>query len=294
MSRQTLVGLCLALLLGGCDCGCNPTVPHASERPPVAEPPGPPRVAASLALDRSVGVPVVGMRHWISVSVVNQWAEPMSSEQATITTSDSAVVKLESYVSGGRRQAFLDLVAPGTAIVTARLGSLTDTLVVEVHAVAPVSTALTVDSFRVIEYVPTCWWSCPDRLAYRPLLYLREPTGVGHADVVWVEFTAPDGEEMKCGDDTVRYGPAQAGLLNPMTDRISGYGDMSFGRTVGNPLPDGAIVARVLVRDATGAYGWLPEATAEVERITANPELPPDATAGTIRFDCFRSRQSGS
>lgn len=155
---------------------------------------------------------------------------------------------------------------PGAATVVVRAGDATDTLVFQVKPLPPPSTAMVADSFTVIQ----------DGLAnyindYVPLLKLRETSGRAWTEVVALKVTYPLGYTRACRG-RVRFLKDQAGHVNAV--RLRAIDAPMTLSILDDTLPDGAVEAQAIVRDATGAYG-LVTATGVLQRNVVAPHYPP-------------------
>jgi hypothetical protein len=224
----------------------------------------------------------VGGRRQLVIDAFDTSGLRMDSDHAAVTSSDPAVVSLELRTSAVRdaqgyttHQLFplLSLVAPGTATVRVTLGGTTRTMDLHVAPLPPATSALVVDSFSVVEYRP-CDSGC-SYLAYAPLLRLREPTGIYQAKVVGVEFSLGSLTTGMCRG-SLPYSAGEAAHVNRIDPYLWGN-DLIFVRLDGAPLPDGVAKARVIVRDASGAYG-LVETSGPVRRMDHDSLPRPSAS----------------
>jgi len=269
----------LAAALAACDSCAPPTEPTVG-------PDGPPtvaKVAALRILIDSAGV-FPGMRLALGVEAADFQGNPLHTSEAAISVSDTSVAKIESAQTvlvdadgTGRlvREVLpvLRLYTPATTYFKVSLRERTDSVLIRVRPTGLPSTALVVDSFAVIEYKVICSFACP-YIAYAPLLRLREPTGAVAADVVGIEFRVGAVTTGFCRG-SAHYGPGESAHLNPI-DPYLWSNDLIFVQISGVPLPGDIATAHVLVRSATGDYGFI-DVTGPIQRLPATSALP---TAG--------------
>ena len=128
-----------------------------------------------------------GMRMTLGVGASDFQGNPLHTDDATISLSDTSVAKIESahtvLVDNGTGRLVrevlpvLRLYAPGTTYFKVTLRERSDSVLIRVLPTRLLSTALVVDSFAVVEYRVTCSFACP-YIAYAPLLRLRPPQSV--------------------------------------------------------------------------------------------------------------------
>jgi hypothetical protein len=286
MRSYRFVSLLFAATLCSCDGGSGTTAPVGSGTP--ASNPNSTAVFPSLVLQMQPNAVYEGMTNWLDIFAFDRDRARVSTDKAVVTSSDPSVAAIvDSLVipmtdasnrKWSERRLTLRLLKSGTATLRVTLGSVSKSLVVDVGAVAPSTTALVVDSFTVIEY-PACATGCP-YLLYAPLLKLREPTGKASAEVIGVEFTVPTKSIGMCAY-SLRYGPGESAHVNGI-DPYPWANDLIFVSLSGIPLPDGPAFARVLVRDSKGVVGRI-EVTGTIQRKVANPILPPPLTTLSSR-----------
>jgi hypothetical protein len=216
-----------------------------------------------------------GRHRDVLVTVRSGAGRAPSVDEAQFSLSDGAVAGMgriasRAWVAGDSTTvteiwASLELVRDGTTTVQVSLRGVTKGLTFNVRPDPPVSTAVAVDAFTVIEYAD---------LAYAPLVLLRETSGSAPVDVLWVEFSVPT--QTIQGDVCRGLDAGQAGYLSAI-DPYLWNNDYIFVQADGTPLPDGPATARLLIRDALGNYGRV-EASTTIQRMVSNPQFPdPDS-----------------
>ncbi|HMN10171.1 MAG TPA: hypothetical protein PKC83_15415 [Gemmatimonadaceae bacterium] len=235
----------------------------------------------------------VGMRRTVVVFAFDAKGAPMNSGDAMVTISDPGAAAVASrsvfpVVVGatGRRftelQLSLQLIGEGEVSIEASVGAASGQAVLHIRPQPPITTALVIDSFTVVEYHATCAWDCP-YLYYAPLLKLREPTGSAWATVEGVEITIPGKTTGMCRG-SVPYRPGQS-LYVSYVDPYPWSNDLFFVSLDGKPVPDGLATARVIVRDVRGAYGTI-EASAPIQRMVKDPVFPAPSEAAPFGWEC--------
>lgn len=233
-----------------------------------------------------------GMRMTLSVAASNVVGNPLNTDEAAISVSDTSVAKIESAhialvdIDGSGRLIrqvvpVLRLYTPGTTYFKVTLRERSDSVLIRVLPTRLLSTALVVDSFAVVEYRVTCSFACP-YIAYAPLLRLREPTGTVAAEVVGVEFRVGGLSTGFCRG-SAHYEPGQSAHLNSI-DPFLWNNDLIFVQVSGIPLPGDSATATVLVRSATGEYGFI-DVSGPILRLPATYALPTSG-APNIGWSC--------
>lgn len=265
MSHRMIPSLAALFVLAACE-AANPTLGDPAPETPTG-PPSTPPVRPHFHLILQGYPPIVGSRWGV-------YLHPREQD-AAIGVSDPAVAVLEAPANVVAR-ASLRLVGPGQTTVYARSGSAVDSVIFEVFPAPPPTTALVVDSFKVIEHRATCAWDCP-YLLYAPLLWLREPTGSATAEVLGVQFGMPSllagaPHQEQGSPCEAKFGPGQSAQVIRF-DPYPWNNDLLFVSLEGIPLPDEPATARVVVRDSNGQLGLL-DATGTIRRNVADPDVP--------------------
>ena len=266
----------LALALASCDSSTS----FVDVQPPTPVPAVvKPVTSVRLSVD-TIGL-IVGETRQAAVLAFDQSGAFISSDAAGLTSSNTSVVEIGDGTiipvqdgRTGRTWRELGVVfrfmAPGTATVRATLNDASDSVVLVVRPRPPASKSLVVDSFSVVEYRAQCAWACP-YLVYAPLLKLRESTGRTTVEVVSVEF-ALGGRSTGVCRGSAFYTPGLSAHLNMIADYLWSN-DLIFVSLDGQPFSETVATARVIVREAGGAY-YQVDATGPVQRMVSNPVLP--------------------
>lgn len=276
----------LLSVMVSCDLPSPPDFPTTPPPPPVRQP------ATTVILGAQGTEFFVGEKAYLYVSAHDSAGRPTHSDMATVSSSDPTVITLgERFASttyatdGGQvrglRQA-ITMLSPGTATLRASIDGISDSKVLHVIPLPPVSTALVIDSFTVIEYRETCAWNCP-YLVYAPLLKLREPTGTSPVYLHAVRFDVSSKSTGLCTAGQLKLGAGFVGHIN----HIGGYlwfNSLILVQLNGAPLADGPAKARVIFRDAQGVMG-MAEAQAVIQRMVHNPQFP-TTPFGEIEWSC--------
>lgn len=264
----------------------------ATDRIPSAPvPPAPaPGVTRAVHVEfDSAGAYFPGMKRGVVVWAGDDSNHETSSAGALLTISDTGIAKLSSvdteHVSDQNGRDHLELWtsirfrAPGTFSLRATLDGLVDEHVLTVRPIPAPTTAVSVDSFSVIE--TTCP-GCGGNFVYLPVLRL-------HADgspmaAIAMELDLPADSTGLC-DGSVRLAAGQpadlftypAGLTTFSSDDWFDwpYEVFGFERLPSEREPDGPVTARVIVRDPSGAFG-LVQATGTIQRNVQTLDLPRD------------------
>jgi hypothetical protein len=283
LSRATLLATALLFACGLPDV----TGPDAqSVTPPPTQPDPEPTVTPAtvalieLSLDTVGAFP--GRRRGLRVIARDGRGYRLSSAEAQIAVSDGSVAEvsergyqwtLEDTVAIKEVWGAIRFLREGTTTVRVSLGGVSQGLTFTVRPEPPLSSALVVDSFTVIEYRSACSWDCP-YLLYAPVLRLREPSRSAPVAVIWVEFSVPT--QTIQGDVCLGLDAGQAGYLSAI-DPYPWVNDYLFAQLDGTPLPDGPATVRLIIRDALGNYGRV-EASTTIQRMVENPLFPdPDS-----------------
>jgi hypothetical protein len=270
----------------GCGSAADPSAPVQSTpapnqpAPPTPTVPAPSRVLATIALAGDTSWSYVGRRVRLHVDATDSSGRPMDSDAAEITSSDGAVAPLvQSYRYSWIRSPAdttyvlgvdFNLSDVGKTTFRARLGNLTDSLVLTVNPLPPPTQALAVDSFYVVEAHVACSFACP-YLVYWPVMRLREPTGRSYAEVVAVYFSVPTLTTGLC--------KGRLGFANGSSDYVNYIREYLWSNDLvmvtldGTSVPDGPAVGRVLVRDSQGKLGLI-EVTGPILRGLKDPAVP--------------------
>lgn len=303
LSLRFALAALAALVALGCDASDGTTAPRTVNSPPPA-PPAPPAppvappptgdVVAMVRVQVDTVAAFIGMQRTVVVLAFDAKGAPMNSGDAIVTISDpDAATEVGRMVvpvvvgATGRRftelQLSLQLIGEGEVSIQASVGAASGQAVLHIRAQPPITAALVVDTFTVVEYHATCAWDCP-YLYYAPLLRLREPTGSAWATVEGVEITIPGKTTGMCRG-SVPYRPGQS-LYVSYVDPYPWSNDLFFVSLDGKPVPDGLATARVIVRDVRGAYGTI-EASAPIQRMVKDPVFPAPSEAAPFGWECY-------
>lgn len=201
---------------------------------------------------------------------------------AEVVTSDSAVavidtvmrIVIQNHANGqsyDEMHAVVRLVSAGMAALHVAFGGLSRDIPLAVQPLPLPTSALVVDSFTVLEH-PYCELGCS--MLYEPILRVREPGGLFPVTVVGVDIELPTlGTGMCTGSRTIE--PGQSADVIYYTDDLDEYWGHPFllARFPGDPIPDGPVIARLIVRMSQGAYG-LVEASGTIQRMVSSPSPP--------------------
>jgi hypothetical protein len=281
------IGSCSSIVVAAACGSADPSALLPSV--PVQKQPGPStptdtaasRVVAKITLTGDTSWAYVGRRVRLHIDATDSSGKLMNSDAADISSSDDAVARLaQSYrysliPSFGADTVHIlgvdfDLSAIGTTTFRARLGNLTDSLVVQVNPLPLSMQALVVDSFYVVEAHVACSFDCP-YLVYWPVMRLREPSGNNYADVVAVDFSVPTLTTGLC-KGRLRFANGSSDYVNYIRDYLWSN-DLVMVTLDGTPVPDGSALGRLLVRDSQGKLG-LVETTGPILRGLKNPAVP--------------------
>lgn len=300
LSLRFALAALAALVALGCDASDGTTAPRTVNSPPPA-PPAPPvappptgDVVAMVRVQVDTVAAFMGMQRTVVVLAFDAKGAPMNSGDAIVTISDPDAAAevgrmVVPVVVGATERRFtelqlsLQLIGEGEVSIEASVGAASGQAVLHIRTQPPITAALVVDTFTVVEYHATCAWDCP-YLYYAPLLKLREPTGSAWATVEGVEITIPGKTTGMCRG-SVPYRPGQS-LYVSYVDPYPWSNDLFFVSLDGKPVPDGLATARVIVRDVRGAYGTI-EASAPIQRMVKDPVFPAPSEAAPFGWECY-------
>jgi hypothetical protein len=166
----------------------------------------------------------------------------------------------------------------GRLVVTARLDSVSASVVVDIEPTPPLSGALVADSFAVVEFKDVCAWDCP-YIVYVPALRIRETTGQGPATLLAIRVNIDGASTSLCRGEYA--------LAAGETRDISGFdpylwsNDLLLVSLDGTRVKGDTATAQLLFRDGAGNYGRA-EVRGPILRLETNPAVPePPAASWT-------------
>jgi hypothetical protein len=215
---------------------------------------------------------------------------PLSTKSAVVTMSNSALAvigldTLPAQILSGQTvdelQGVITFLDSGTETMRVTLGGVAQDFLLTVRPLPPVSTALAIDSFTIIESRPCA--ACG--IAYDPILRLRAPSGGTAVDVIALSVTPPQTSSQFCSG-TFTYAPGQTADLIYYPSDPYDYRAPFETEVDGDPLPDGPATAQVIVRDAHGDFG-LVQATGTIQRMVQSPALPRTGDSSLLDWSCY-------
>jgi hypothetical protein len=273
--RRVVQAAAVAVVVVACDAPDRPStlaLPVAPQPIPIPNTPS----TGKLVLWADTSWAYVGRRISAEIEASDASGNPVDSDGAEVTSSDASVAQVAQRIlvlgvvqpSGQRPrelQVDFNLVGVGTTTITARLSGFTQSITFTVNSLPPPSTSLVVDSFYVVEQ------KIDPYLLYWPIMWLREPTGMGAAEVGAVEISIP----------TLTTGLCRGSLLlgagaSAYVDYVHDYlwsNDLFMISVDGTPAPAGVATGRLIIQDSHGKLGTI-EATGPIVRGTVNPSLP--------------------
>ena len=278
LSSRSMMGLAVITMIAA---ACSP---GPVDLPPNVPPTVPPPAAVGrlvLAIDSREAFVHLKLRLHVAANDVD--GKPTNSRLAVVTSSNPSVATVDhselipvqhpNALTTNEVSYFLSMVGEGVVVLRVTLGTVTDSVILNVRPLPPLAlNILGVDSFRVLEYRVCPNGACP-HVMYAHLLKLREQTGSSSADVIAVEYSVPTLSTGFCtaGSGVVHYSAGLSAYVS-YVDPYPYANDMVISSAT--PVPDGLARARVIVRDANKTYGMI-EATAPIQRMVLNPDLPP-------------------
>lgn len=225
--------------------------------------------------------PFPGMRRFLQISATDYTGKRRSSETVGVTSSDTAIAAIDRLgpvpvTVGGRTimewHGAIRLLSPGTVTLAADWGGVKQTLDLTVRPLPAVSAALVVDSLAVNEFY-ACDAAC--RPLWAPVVRLHDAESADNValQVVAVSFTLPRHDPGYFCEGARSYQPGQTDDLVYYETGGYVYSPFVIFGAVGDELPDEPVVARIIFRDQSGAYG-LTQASGPIVRSGQQPILP--------------------
>ena len=236
-------------------------------------------LAACISIEKDVGTPTspgggaptrlqlrapatatVGDRISVEAVAFDAQGNAVQSAAAVMSSPDSAQAYVFSTFQRintvGVLDSFVELLVarPGTAWVHATMGSLRDSVAIAVTDLLPMANAAALVEFAMVEdRTAICTAECT-RVAYLPILRLRETTGTASMTVTGADFTVPSLVTGLCATNVKVPAGATADVVR-LEPTLAANGILL--QSVSGPVPDGYATARVLIESAAGNRGWL-------------------------------------
>ncbi|MFN0098388.1 MAG: hypothetical protein ACKVS7_06930 [Gemmatimonadaceae bacterium] len=237
--------------------------------------------------------PFVGMTRRVNVSAAGPNGLPLNASTSVLsfgaaTNADVELIQTNLFdaidpITGlrtARRPPLLHFRSTGSVTLHASLGALRDSFSVAVQERPPLSAALGVESFEIVEYRVSCGSGCA-HFYYVPTLEVREPTGGRLVSIVGLEFGMPSWTTGLCGGNQLVPPNSRAIVAGTL------YGDDVYGlldsRTTADSVPPGPASVELVVGWGGGNFGTI-RATGSIRRV----EVPSfnAATLGRDTWDC--------
>lgn len=253
------------VVLGVTACCDSPLAPLPSVTYPVVAPPSdttttwaPP---ARITLSTSPSdFDLAGLQRGYWIEAFDARGRQTSPAGVQLVSSDPSVAEIDnvSLTSWNGTQVAYALVKElvvGSTTISATLGSLSASTVLQVEPFPTTPVTMAVDSFMVLEYDhhPLCATGCPDYYLYAPVMTLREPDGTSGEVVRLILVDTPTLAPVWCGLNR-RLASGEAARFNDPVDPYPWSNDYIVASLTG-PVTDSIAVTRVIVENERGELG---------------------------------------